>query len=1121
MNRILLLMKVHFKILLLTGMLFIVVNVSTFSRAINLNSVLQNETDSVFSTLDRCTIDTCRFQILSDFFWRYANYDLARVRQIGIRAFEEIRRSDNLRARSNGYDIKGVIYRDDDNLDSAYYCFTKALEYAKLVGFKFRIGWSYFHLGEIGYRTGNYTVALENMKNARKYFKEIGPDPVISKSNFYISEMYERIGQYDSVLVYYNKQLAADKARRDTVGEIITTISLSQFYKNRNNSAKSLDYLKYALKKADEVNSPKALISVYLAIGGFYIDQKQNYTIALNYYNRVLEIAEKHNDKQLETSLYNTIGNIYYSEGNDSLALEFNLKSLALAKELKHRHSISNAYRSLGFIYNRIGNDSLARNYFKTCYETGCNSCPLIKFHEALVEIGNIYFKMNEHEQSLYWYRKSLDLAEKFHSLKDIALSKLLIGNHFRSVGQPSVADKFYSEALLSAEEIGSISLIKSIADTLSSFYKTRNNYASAYRFKHLSGVMSDSLYKIDRQADMTELEMRFEFEKTTKENEAKLAISSEEIKKQKVYRNAILVIAIMMVGIGLTIFISYRRKKRDNLLLHEQKDQIEKKNREIQDQVHEITIRNNEIERISNELHASDEMKLRFFSNISHELRTPLTLIINPVERLLKTKAPVGDEKKQLEYIYNNAQKLHDLTNQIMDLQKLDAGNLQLLTEQADIIQYCLGIASSFESLCHKKNNNIKFTSNHRSVLASFDKDKTGKILTNLLSNAFKFCYKNSTIEISIEILDNNFNLTITDKGPGIPEEQINNVFRRYFQVPSESQVSGTGIGLAYVKELAGFMKGDVSIKSVVNTGTKVRISIPVGDCGIIDPNELSIEIPDIILHPKRNENGYDVAGYFSEDEHESTVLIVEDNDELRHYIADLLKSEFNVVLACDGNDGMNKAFQNIPDIILSDVMMPGPDGYKLCALLKKDERTSHIPLILLTARDNIESSLDGYRTGADDYIIKPFNDEVLTLKIKNIISTHEAARKQFDFKSLLKPEGIKVGNTDKKFMKKCLSVIDSHIDNPDFGVEFLASELAFSNRNFYRKIKAITNLTPAEMIRMYRLYYAKQLLQNSKMKVFQIALAVGYEDTGKFRQAFKKQFGFSPTETLNKVID
>jgi len=1085
----------------------------------NNNSGLNSDKDSLRNEVHKYTTDTTRFFILSNYFWKYANTDLERVKDIGEWAFNEIKNSKNLKALSDGYDVKGFIYRDEENYDSAFFYFGRALETAKKIGYKTRIAWSYYHLGELNYLFGDFNSALDYMKYSVSYFTEVDNYSGEAGSIFYISDMYDRMGIPDSAILFNNKRLAIFKNHSDTIGEIVGNLAISSFYKNHSDSRKSLDYLKSALREAESMNNAQPVIKVYFAIGDFFAEQKKNYSIANDYYARVLEFAERRNEKSLEAQLLNQIGNIYMLEDKDSLALKFNLKSLAIAQEVKHRHTISNAYNSLGLVYKKLGNYNSALSCFNSCYSIGCNKCPAIAFHQTLIEIGDIYLTLNDLELSLSWYRKSLDLAEKFHSLKDISVSNLRIGNCYQKLNQQGTAESYYLQSYRTAKEAGDISLIKSVADTVSHCYAHRSEYSLAYRYKQLSTELGNSLNEINRQADITELEMKFEVEKIKKDNEAQQTVAAVELKKQKVLKNYFTIFSILLVGFGFAVYSGYRRKKKDNKLLTYQKNQIEEKNEEIKTQVKEITSQKDEIERISGELHESDEMKLRFFSNISHEFRTPLTLILNPAENLLKNIDGNGEVKKQLEYIYQNAQKLHELTNQIMDLQKLDAGKLLLNPEKGDIIQYCIGIASSFESLCQKKNITIEFSSNYRSVLTLFDKDKIGKILINLVSNAIKFSSENSSIEMKLEISENLFNMSVTDRGIGISGDEIDKVFKRYYQAPSDNQNIGTGIGLAYVKELVKFMNGDVSIASELNTGTIVRVSIPYDEFVLNDKSEYNIDIP--VTGIKLNKKEFDPVNFIKDDVSENTVLIVEDNSELRSFIADLLKPEFKIIQARDGQEGINAAFQHIPDIIISDVMMGHIDGFELCTEIKRDERTSHIPVILLTAKDDDESTLRGYRTGVDDYITKPFANEQLKLKVKNIISTREAARNQFDFKSLLSIDGLKIGATDKEFIKKCIKAIELHIDDSSFSVDKLAGLMAFSSRNFYRKINALTSQTPAELIRIYRLHYARKLLQNTKMKVFEIAMAVGYEDTNKFRQAFKKQFGVSPSESIKSLID
>jgi DNA-binding response OmpR family regulator len=370
--------------------------------------------------------------------------------------------------------------------------------------------------------------------------------------------------------------------------------------------------------------------------------------------------------------------------------------------------------------------------------------------------------------------------------------------------------------------------------------------------------------------------------------------------------------------------------------------------------------------------------------------------------------------------------------------------------------------------------------------------------------------------INVYIEISENIFSLSVTDRGIGIPKDQINNIFKLYYQVSSKNQSEGTGIGLAYVKELVEYMGGKVDVISAENVGTKMIIMFPVEVVEIVDYSELRIDIPKI---NKKNWNEEFITQTENEEER-SSVLIVEDNDELRLFIADLLKVDYHLYMADNGINGLNAAFEYTPDVIVSDVMMPELDGFEMCATLKSDERTSHIPIILLTAKDSAQSNLEGYQTGADDYIIKPFENEILRLKLRNIIATREAARKQFDFKSIHSFEQLKLGNTDREFIKKCFSEIEKNIDNQVFGVDQLAEELAFSTRNFYRKIKSLTNQTPAELIRIYRLQYAKNLVQNTNMRVYEIADAVGYDDVKRFSQAFKKQFDKLPSEMTGNAV-
>jgi CheY-like chemotaxis protein/anti-sigma regulatory factor (Ser/Thr protein kinase) len=413
---------------------------------------------------------------------------------------------------------------------------------------------------------------------------------------------------------------------------------------------------------------------------------------------------------------------------------------------------------------------------------------------------------------------------------------------------------------------------------------------------------------------------------------------------------------------------------------------------------------------------------------------------------------------------------------------------------------------------LCDRKKVTIKLEANCSNAFAVFDKDKIGKILVNLLSNAIKFCFENSVIEVKISTTDNRFQLLVNDHGIGIPANEINDVFKRYVQASTNNYIGGTGIGLAYTKELVTFMKGNVTLESIENKGTTVSVEIPVGELEIKNKDKLQL---DIAFRDKIGiVKPFDITEYGEDKPDKAIIQIVEDNDQLRAFIAKLFKNEYRVILANNGQNGIDTAIKNIPDIIISDVMMPLKNGFELCTALKNDERTSHIPIVLLTAKDGMQSSIEGYHTGADDYIVKPFDNEILTLKVRNILNTRAAISKQYNSEQNILPNAGSYADIDKNFMKKCIQIIESNMGNAVFTVDMLASELGFSRSNLYRKIISLTTFNPAELIRNIRMQHAAKLLKTSGLRVNEVAFEVGYDSAARFSQAFKKHYSVLPSE-------
>jgi signal transduction histidine kinase/ligand-binding sensor domain-containing protein/AraC-like DNA-binding protein len=590
-----------------------------------------------------------------------------------------------------------------------------------------------------------------------------------------------------------------------------------------------------------------------------------------------------------------------------------------------------------------------------------------------------------------------------------------------------------------------------------------------------------------------------------------------------------------------------------------------------------------------------TDRMKSRFFANISHEFRTPLTLILGPIqkwrERSESINSPAfqgGDKEthntpeglqslptelhKDLTMTERNARHLLSLVNQLLDLSKLEAGKLSLQVSKGNIVSFAKGVVMSFESLAERKGINLRFTSDKDEIELYFDRDKLAKILTNLLSNAFKFTNEGGTIEVRIELpnlkspplegrpvsawpsqeggvgqktydASKFISISILDTGIGISEEELPKLFDRFYQVDSSQtrEHEGTGIGLALTKELVELHKGIIKVNSKVGEGSEFIIELPSGrvhlkDDEIVESKEnessviltplergknLTEVIPENILIDSSSH--FDPAGAgqaklsvtVENQEDKTIILIVEDNRDVREYIKDSLGNNFQVEEAVNGENGVEKAKELIPDLIISDIMMPRMDGNELTRRIKNDERTSHIPVILLTAKSEQESKLEGLETGADDYLTKPFDTKELKVRIRNLIGIRKKLQEKYSRGDLIeKPDKKKLSTLDEKFMCKVNEVIENHISEEGFSIEEFDKEIEMGRVQIYRKIKALTGKSPSRYIRSVRLVKARCMIKEKQGTISEIAYSVGFSTPQYFTKCFKEEFGYPPSE-------
>ncbi|NDV67964.1 two-component regulator propeller domain-containing protein [Dysgonomonas sp. 25] len=521
---------------------------------------------------------------------------------------------------------------------------------------------------------------------------------------------------------------------------------------------------------------------------------------------------------------------------------------------------------------------------------------------------------------------------------------------------------------------------------------------------------------------------------------------------------------------------------------------------------------------------HELDELKIRFFTNISHEFKTPLTLILTPVEKLLKD-ARSEEQQTMLTIVYRNARNLLKMVNDILDFRRFDLNKMTLNLTSGNIIAFVRDMCQPFSSIATEKSINLTFTTFVDNLTIEFDPEKIEKIVTNLLSNAFKYT-ESGNVDVSIGIRenlqDNNQNLLsikVSDTGIGIPEEEISKIFDRFYRIEraDHSSQPGTGIGLHLVSEYVKLHNGEISIESAVGKGTSFTVYIPfsrseymiTGKQEVIEPSD-SDELREEIQPTEEVIKKSDI----SIRPNLPTLLIVDDNEDFCRFVEALFTEDYHVITANDGEEGYTVVLDQLPDIILCDVMMPLMDGYEFCRKVKGDIRTSHIPLILLTAKSSEENQYLGIEAGADDYISKPFNIDMLKLKISKIIERQKKLHTNFKKRIDISPSEIEIKTMDEKFVEKAIAIVEKNIGNSDFLVEGLCKEMAMSRVYFYKKILALTDKTPSEFIRFIRLKRAADLLEKSQMFVNEIAFQVGFNDPKYFRKYFKEEFGITPNE-------
>lgn len=915
-----------------------------------------------------------------------------------------------------------------------------------------------------------------------------------------IGKIDEAINFQDSALLYFQKEeyLKGEGVTWNQLG--VLNLSLNRYDTARVQFQKSLEVFQ-------QLNDSANMANEYLNIGITY-EMQGFYYSALDYFFKCLEIDEKLNYTPGIASDYMSIGLIFKKQNNYESAIEYYQKALLLSEEMKDEHMVASVLTNFGVASKDLKHYDTALLQHEKALSLFDKAKDKRGAATAYHNIAVVYFNLNDLGNAIKNLEQSQENAsnlksEYFDLVNDILLARIRFKQGFLSEAA-TIAEK----ASQQASSINVLAEKHEIVVLLSEIYEAAGKFDMALETTKKGIVLKDSLYTIEQAGQMQELLTKYET--AEKENRIDLlskegALRDSELKRKSLQQN------VLLAGVGVSGFIiflvfrTYNVRQKQKQLLADKKLEVEKR----------------EAER----LQELDEAKSRFFANIAHEFRTPLTLILGPAEQLIDdNEDSLVNEHASI--IQLNANKLLTLINQLMDLSKLESGMVKLNAVQDDFIAFSKACVLSFQTLAEEKDIELKIQTEVNELLMPFDHEKMAIVFSNLIFNAIKFTNPFGEINVLLSIpKDVGFGIEvqITDTGIGIAESQIPYIFDRFYQVDDSysRKTQGTGIGLALSKELVELHGGKIAVISQENKGACFILQFPI--LPIVTEGNIR-QKPSINLSENGKQADVKILQKVKEESfatnlggsQEFTLLVVEDNPDVRKFIIDIVKPFYRVLEAENGKIGCDMALEQIPDLIISDVMMPEMDGFELCKNLKDDERTSHIPIIILTAKAGIDSKIEGLGQGADDYLDKPFNARELLARVKNLIKI----RKQLQLKYGETLEASLFAPKEDAFLTKLKGVIEERIDQEEFNVVELGKLLAMSRTQVHRKLKALTGLSTSRFIRQYKLEKAHKLLHNDQYNVSEIAYMLGFNTANYFSTCFHEQYGYPPSEITKKVI-
>ncbi|MEM6264545.1 MAG: ATP-binding protein [Bacteroidota bacterium] len=940
-----------------------------------------------------------------------------------------------------------------------------------------------------------------------------------------IGNQYLQLGSTEIATLYLDQYLEhltkalgphpRDSLSLESLGKAYIEIC-QKLYRVAESSELQLRYNDSILKVAHVIQRENWLIKGMRNKASIY-QHTGKYGEAISCEQNIVQYAKAKNLPHVEAQALLSIGIIHGIQGDAENMAHYYGQAINLAKATQDSLTLGMAYINFGNYYGQIGKLDTAEQFYE-------RSIGLLQHREnafvlgvAYGNLGSLFLDRQAYDKALALFQKAFAYIEEAASHKKIthgALSakaafSLEIAQMYQGEGDYDNATMYIQRTLQWARSANNKFYQLQALDRLYQIQEQTGDWKSAFYTFRAYDEIRDSIFSADQAQKLTRVELNYQFQQVREADSLasiRAIVAVELENEQKLTRRNYLIIILIAISAVAFIWLRYRqriRAKEAALALQQE--------RERQAQLKEL-----------------DEAKSRFFANISHEFRTPLTLILGPTEEL----APHLKQEPQhqaLDSIRQNANRLLHLINQILDLSRVEADKQTLQVQQGNLVESLEKIAANFQQAAETKNLNLHFDRPSFPVYLPFDPEILEKIMTNLLSNAIKFTPSEGAITLTVQPGKNDqVQIDLRDSGIGISPEHLEHIFDRYYQAPTEgytvSQVS-TGIGLALVKELVLIHKGEIMVQSKPGEGTTFSLFLPsfpeaYSDEEFFPDSYDQVDSPIdtsifITSEPQRQPDQKEQT-----EDHLPKVLLVEDHPEIRAFLRRTLSSTYRLIEAGNGKEGLEMAISEVPDLIITDVMMPLTDGFQLTRQLKLHELTNHIPIIILTGKSSRTSKLEGLRADAEVFLTKPLDITELQLHMQSLLNNRKILQQKFSRQLLLNDTYLEVPPKEEAFLTKVVEVIEEHLGEETFDVVQMAASLNLSRSQLFRKLKALTDQSPSQIIRNIRLRHAKHLIEIKAGTMAEIGYRVGFASPITFSKAFKEAFGVSPGKYAEKGV-